>query len=228
MLDNSINIDIVAEIARALKHLKKEVVFVGGAVISLYADDPAADEIRPTTDVDITLNIASLKDWMFLQEELAALGFHPNPASHTICNYLYLGTPVDIMMTHTTALGPANRWYKIGFEQLWTAKAREEEVKIFSPPCYLATKFEAFKGRARDFRTSHDMEDIIYILDNRSTIVEEVEASDSRIRSFLINELEDMRNKGILEEALLAHLPPDITGKRLSIVKEKVTRILKP
>ncbi|MBX3256614.1 MAG: hypothetical protein KF862_20930 [Chitinophagaceae bacterium] len=228
MENNSININIVAKIAGALKHLKKEVVFVGGAVISLYTDDPAADEIRPTMDVDVALNIASLKDWTPLQEELIALGFYPNPAGHALCNYLYQGIPVDIMMAHTTALGPANRWYPIGFEQLWTAKAKEEEINIFSPPCYLATKFEAFNDRARDFRTSHDMEDIIYILDNRSTIVEEVEAGDNRIRNFLINELQEMRSKGILEEALLAHMSPDMTGKRLAIVKERITSICKP
>ncbi|MFT3949557.1 MAG: hypothetical protein QM763_21520 [Agriterribacter sp.] len=40
---NRININIVVEIAGALKHLKKEVVFVDDAVISMYADDPATD-----------------------------------------------------------------------------------------------------------------------------------------------------------------------------------------
>lgn len=71
------------------------------------------------------------------------------------------------------------------------------------------------------------MEDIIYILDNRSTIVEEVEVGDNRIRNFLITELTEMRSKGILEEALLAHMPPDMTGERFAIVKEKITRICK-
>lgn len=28
-------------------------VFIGGAVISLYTDDPAAEEIRPTSDIDM-------------------------------------------------------------------------------------------------------------------------------------------------------------------------------
>ena len=31
--------------------------FVGGAVISIYADDPAADKVRPTQDVDLTLKL---------------------------------------------------------------------------------------------------------------------------------------------------------------------------
>ncbi len=37
---------------------------------------------------------------------------------------------------------------------------------------FLATKFEAFKDRGGDYRTSHDFEDIVYVLDNRTTIVE--------------------------------------------------------
>lgn len=228
MEHNSINIEIVAEVARALKHLKEDVVFVGGAVISLYVDDVAADEIRPTMDVDITLNMASLKDWAHLQEELAVLGFYPNPTGHALCNYLYNNIPVDFMTAHTTPFGPANSWYAIGFEQPWTVKAKEELIKVFSAPCFLATKFEAFNHRARDFRTSHDLEDIIYILDNRNTIVEEVETADNRIRHFLKNELENMQNKGILEEALLAHLSPDTTGERFLMVKEKIASILKP
>lgn len=55
MENRVINIAVVAAVAAALKDLKDEVVFVGGAVVSLYTDDPAADEIRPTQDVDMTL-----------------------------------------------------------------------------------------------------------------------------------------------------------------------------
>lgn len=52
MENKVINLHVVAEIAKALKELKEQIVFVGGAVVSLYTDDPAADEIRPTKDVD--------------------------------------------------------------------------------------------------------------------------------------------------------------------------------
>jgi hypothetical protein len=55
-----INIAVVAEVAEALKDVKDQMVFVGGAVVSLYTDDPAADEIRPTQDIDMALNIVNL------------------------------------------------------------------------------------------------------------------------------------------------------------------------
>ena len=43
---------------------------------------------------------------------------------------------------------------KIGFNNLWKAKALDQEIKILSAPCYLATKFEAFNHRGIDYRTS--------------------------------------------------------------------------
>jgi hypothetical protein len=46
MKNKTINIGVVKKIAVALKHLRSKVAFVGGAMISLYADDPAADEVR--------------------------------------------------------------------------------------------------------------------------------------------------------------------------------------
>lgn len=46
--NRTINIGAVAEVATALKDLKEKMIFVGGAVVGLYSDDPAADEIRPT------------------------------------------------------------------------------------------------------------------------------------------------------------------------------------
>jgi len=42
MKNRVINIAVVAEIALALKELKDQVIFVGGSVVSLYADDSAA------------------------------------------------------------------------------------------------------------------------------------------------------------------------------------------
>ena len=45
MQNRIINTAVVVEVARGLKELRGQVVFVGGAVISLYTDDPAADEI---------------------------------------------------------------------------------------------------------------------------------------------------------------------------------------
>jgi hypothetical protein len=54
------NLGAIQTIVNALSDLNKKVVFVGGAVVSLYSNDPAADEVRETDDVDITLEIVSM------------------------------------------------------------------------------------------------------------------------------------------------------------------------
>ena len=147
MENRTINIAVVAEVAEALKELKYRMVFIGGAVVSLYADDPAADEIRPTGDVDMTVNLMNFSNWAKMQERLAELGFYPDPFGHAICSYKYKDIPVDIMPAEDGPLGPSNKWYKIGFENLWKVNAKEEEIQILSAPAYLATKFEAFNSR---------------------------------------------------------------------------------
>jgi hypothetical protein len=221
-----INIGVVAEIAEALGEIKDDIVFVGGAVVSLYTDDPAADEIRPTKDIDMTLQIVNLHHWQLINEKLALLGFNPDPYGQSICSYKYKDIPVDIMATEDGPLGPANRWYKLGFENLWTARAKQQEIKILSAPCYLATKFEAFKNRGSDYRTSHDIEDIIYIIDNRINIVEDIALENELISSFIKERLNDIVKKGLLKEVLMAHIHPIMSDQRIPIVEEKITKIL--
>jgi predicted nucleotidyltransferase len=221
-----INIAVVAEVAEALKDVKDQMVFVGGAVVSLYTDDPAADEIRPTQDIDMALNIVNLSHWEKVQEQLAALGFHPDPFGHAICSYKYKDIPVDIISTGEGPIGSTNRWFKIGFDNLWMAKAKEQELKILSAPCFLATKFEAFNDRGSDYRSSHDMEDIIYVLDNRMGIVEEIKKDDPRIANFIKEQLQKNISKGMMQEVLIAHIHPLMLEERLPIVEEKIKQIL--
>ncbi|MFO8000703.1 MAG: nucleotidyl transferase AbiEii/AbiGii toxin family protein [Marinilabilia sp.] len=227
MKNRTINIAVVAEVAEALRELKDQMVFVGGAVVSLYVDDPAADEIRPTQDIDMTLNIVNLTHWQEVQEKLAHLGFHPNPFGHAICSYKYKDIPVDIMAMEDGPLGPSNKWYKIGFDNLWAAQAKDQEIRILSAPCYLATKFEAYTNRGVDYRTSHDIEDIVYVLDNRIHIVEEIEKDDMRIRGYVKQQLKEIINKGLLNELLMSHIHPLMLEERMPIVEEKIAQILK-
>lgn len=60
MLKNTqINRLATRKIALALGELNEKVIYVGGAVVSLYIDDPSAEDIRPTKDIDISFEIFS-------------------------------------------------------------------------------------------------------------------------------------------------------------------------
>lgn len=78
MKNNFINRQATLKIARALGELNSRVVFVGGAMVSLYADDPAAEDVRPTKDIDLTFQITSPGKLEQLREELVAKGFRSN------------------------------------------------------------------------------------------------------------------------------------------------------
>jgi len=227
MENRTINIAVVAEVARALCELRNQMVFIGGAVVSLYADDPAADEIRPTSDIDMTINLMNFSNWVRMQERLSELGFYPDPYGHAICSYKYKDIPVDIMPAEDGPLGPSNKWYKVGFEDIWKVKAINEEIQILSAPVYLATKFEAFNNRGGDYRTSHDFEDIIYILDNRMTIVSEIKEAHHDVAEFLRHELNKIIQNPLMDEILSAHLHPIVRDERYPVVLEKINQIQK-
>lgn len=77
--NNFINRQATLKIARALGELNPRVVFVGGAMVSLYADDPAAEDVRPTKDIDLTFQITSAGKLEQLREELILKGIQANP-----------------------------------------------------------------------------------------------------------------------------------------------------
>lgn len=226
MENKVINIATVAEIAEALQELKDQVVFIGGAIISVYTDDPSADEIRPTADIDLTINLLNYADWPQKQERLAELGFSPDPFGGDIISYLYKDIAVDIMPSEDGPYGPANKWYKIGFENLSTIEVKGQNIRVFSAPCYLATKFEAFNDRGGDYRTSHDFEDIIYVLDNRTTIVTEINAGHPEIKQFIIEELIKIRKSNNFTEIVSCHVHPIIVEDRLPILIDKIENII--
>ena len=86
MLKNThINREATKIIARALGELNERVVYVGGAVVSLYINDPAADDVRPTKDIDISLEIASIGELEKLRTLLTEKGFVQSHEDQVIC-----------------------------------------------------------------------------------------------------------------------------------------------
>lgn len=226
MKNKIINRATLAQIASALKELKNQMIFVGGAVVILYVEDEPVEEVRQTDDVDITINLVNYAAWVQMQERLAELGFSPDPKGHTICSYLYKGISIDIMPSEDGPIGPANKWYKVGFENLWTKEVEGQSIRILSAPCFLATKFEAFKDRGKDYRTSHDFEDIIYVLDNRTTLINELQKEPKSIKEFLKEEFLKVYTKSNFEEIIFCHMDPLIYADRLPIIKEKIEQII--
>ena len=141
--NTTINREAIRKIAFALGEMNKRVVFVGGATISLYIDDPAADDVRPTKDVDISLAIASLGDLESIREELTQKGFKQSPEDDVICRFRYEDIKVDVMSTKAVGWAPANPWFSPGFAQRETLDINNQKIQILPLPYFLASKFSA-------------------------------------------------------------------------------------
>lgn len=227
-MDRKIDIDNIIEVATALGELNEKTVFVGGAVVGLYVDDPAADELRPTKDIDIAFEIVTLGQLEQLRQVLSEKGFHPDPEENVICRFLYKGILVDVMSTNEIGWAPANSWFREGFEYLETVLLKKiTSIRILPVAYFLATKFEAFHGRGNDPRTSHDLEDIIFVLDNRLNLVEEILASPDNVFRYLQSEFKKMLSPE-MEEAIYGHMNPFSRKDRFPLLISKLQAIIHP
>ncbi len=202
---------MLARVARGLGDLKDEVVFVGGSVAELYADDPAASDIRPTMDVDCVVELSTRKGYYELEDALRQRGFkNDTTPGAPICRWIFEDIIVDVMPDDVTVLGFSNRWYGPGIEHrikmtlpdgIW--------VYVFSVEYYLAAKFQAMLSRGgNDLRTSHDFEDIVYILDNCVGLVEQVvESNDQALREYLREQCTALLANPNIQESIEVALP---------------------
>jgi len=208
-MSRQLNIARIKVVAQALRNLNQEVVFVGGATVALYADNPAAPEARPTDDVDVVVELASYGGYAGLEEQLSQLGFSNDTTANVICRFQVQGITVDIMPTKPQIIGFSNQWYPEGFAQAITINIDEQETKIFTLPHFLATKLEAFKSRGQqDYRTSSDFEDIVYVFENNTALYGHLSQTTGALQLYLKTELAHLLADPDFEEGLYSHLEP--------------------
>lgn len=99
--------------------------------------------------------------------------------------------------------------------------------KLVTPPLFLATKLEAFRGRGGgDFLASHDLEDIITVIDGRHELLDDVRASASQLRAFIAHEIGVLLQNSEFNQALPGHLAGDETSQaRIPLIKERLRRL---
>jgi hypothetical protein len=64
------------------------------------------------------------------------------------------------------------------------------EIQIVTGPFFIATKLEAFRGRGKgDFLGSHDLEDLVSVIDGREALLNEVRRESDELRAYLAAEM---------------------------------------
>lgn len=201
------NITRIKAVYNALEELASKVVFVGGAVVSLYADRPATD-LRPTDDIDILVELLQYSDYVEIEEKLRSKGFENDVESGVLCRYRINGIIVDVMPTNKNILGFSNRWYPEGYKNAREVRLDDNyHIRIFHPAWFIASKLDAFRDRGKnDGRMSTDFEDIVFVLNNRINIWEEMNSSPPLLKEYLQQQFGELLANEHVFEWISCHL----------------------
>lgn len=210
---NDPNVAMLERVARSLgPELCSQFVFVGGAAAGLLITDLALPPIRRTDDVDIVTNAEALTDYYRFEDQLRGLGFVQDPSHDApVCRWQVDGVAVDLMPTQEEILGFTNRWYRMGVSTAQTLTLPSGvPIRVLRAPEFIATKLEAFYGRgAGDYLFSHDMGDIVSVIDGRASLLNECQDSLAPLRAYLAAQFQHLLADRRFVDALPGHLPPD-------------------
>jgi hypothetical protein len=216
-------------VAQELDSVGLSFAFLGGCAVWLLVDRPDLTDFRPTEDVDVIIEVVTLGELYKLEDQLRAAGFqHDTAEDAPICRWIVKRCRVDIMPIDSRELGMNSQWFREALEsaQLVTLEGRLQ-AKVVTPPLFLATKLTAFQDRGHaDLYGSHDVEDIVTIVDGCKNIVKEIANSASDVRKFIADGFSALMQHPDFDEALFGHLSAVFGARdRMAEVKQKFVEI---
>ncbi|MCW9013170.1 MAG: hypothetical protein OQL06_05250 [Gammaproteobacteria bacterium] len=196
---NLIQLDLIAS---ALGDLLSHVTFVGGSTTVLLVDEAAHYGVRKTDDVDAIIDVATLVEYHKFSQKLRDLGFREDIGG-PVCRWLYktdIGSvKLDVMPIDEEILGFSNRWYKEAIvESLEFKLPSGILIHVVSPAYFIATKFEAFAGRGKGDYFSHDLEDIVFVMENRGELITELMNSSEELKHYFSGQVALLLNDDFL------------------------------
>ena len=215
---NDPNIAAIELVAAQLgTDLCKHMVFVGGSVVGILITDPAMPAIRPTEDVDIVCEVMMLADYYGLEATLRERGFLQDLSPQApICRWRIGSLKVDVMPPLESILGFANRWYPMALESAeWFILPSGRAIRVITAAVFIGTKLEAFHGRGGgDFLFSHDLGDIIAVIDGRQILLDECHQCNTALQGYLSHQFSKLLQIPAFLQALPGHLPPDAASQQ--------------
>jgi predicted nucleotidyltransferase len=223
MNPNDPNIAMVESVIDLLGEMAERFVFVGGCAAGLLITDEARQTVRATKDVDLIVEVLSLAGYYELHKELKQLGLKED--LDVTCRWHSGNLKLDVMPTVEGVLGFTNSWYRHAVQQARRFRLPSgADIRLVSPPMFIATKLEAFRGRGKgDFGASTDMEDIVAVIDGRHELVNEILASSAEVRDYIADEFDSLLGNERFIETLGWHLASDVANQ--SRVSEIIVRM---
>ena len=220
------NIGMVDLAAAALQPLLDDLVLVGGCAVGLLITDPASPAVRPTTDVDLIVEIAPASNYYRFCDKLKALGFQEKYSDSVICRWSKDVLIIDVMPVDETILGFTNNWYTSAVKSAGKHTLPSGlTINIISAPLFIATKIDSFLDRGKGDYLHHDIEDIINLINGRESINDEIVQASKDVREFLMDELEALLSDETFVEHVGWHLASSGQEMRLDIVVSRMRKI---
>jgi hypothetical protein len=221
--------DSLHVVARHFNGLDIPYAFLGASVLPLLVDNAGVLEIRPTIDIELSVEVVTLFELYELETRLRERGFrHDTREGAPICRWLVEGVTVDAMPTEASVLGMASEW----FHEAVTTAARMDlgdgvQAPVIKRPYFLATKLTAYRDRgAKDPYMSKDLEDIVTLFDGcRETDFLLGEGSSS-LRNFITAGMQaHLENPEFVEAVEGCFRADPVSRERSQIVLERMRAI---
>ena len=223
------NVALLREVVVKLGALADSLVFVGGCATGLLVTAVRAQAVRATVDVDTVARIETIGDYHAIERRLEQQGFaRDHSPDAPICRWVAGRLHLDVMPSNPRVLGFSNRWYPLAIETAQPYALPDAcSIRLVTAPIFVATKLEAFRDRGRgDFVASHDLEDIVTVIDGRAELIGEVASAPDALRTYLRDVLGPLVTNDRFLIALAGHLPGDGASQgRLPLVIERFRKL---
>jgi len=206
------NLALLLSVLEALGDIRESLVLVGGCATGLLLTAPRAELIRATRDVDVVAELVSLSDYHELEAAVSRRGFrHDLSPEAPICRWIRDGTRLDLVPSRPEILGFSNSWYPLAVDLAERVKLPGGlAMRLIPASVFVAAKLEAFWGRGEgDFLASHDLEDILTVVDGRSELADELANAPVRLRAYTGRQFSKLLEQPAFLESLPGHLPAD-------------------
>ena len=216
------------KVSARIRPLGIDYAFLGGCIVPLLLDDPDVVPIRPTNDVDVVIMLIGQRQMASIESRLRGEGFeHAAHPGAPMCRWELEGITVDVMPDRDAEfMGLSARWFSEALQSASLHGIPGGEVPVISAPTFIATKLVAFSDRGEGDFSHRDMEDIISIVDGRSSLKNELASSSSELRAYVSTELKRYLANPIFVDRLPGHLPGDPASQgRLSLLLDRLKAI---
>jgi hypothetical protein len=131
------------------------------------------------------------------------------------------------MPTDECILGFTNRWYMPALESAQLVRVAGVPLRVVTAVHFIAMKLEAFHGRGNDdVMGSHDLEDLMTVIDGRADIVDELKGAASDVRRYVASEVRALLERRDFADALPGFLLPDAASQaRVPLVRDRLRAI---